>query len=285
MGSLSNAGATLIMNHLFNAAQSVGSTVYLALCTGTYTPATADGYTGASCSEVANANGYARKAISFGAASARRITQDAQVDFDTASGSWGTVTHWVIVTSATYGAGTVLAHGDFTASFSPVTGNTPRVASGQVYVEITAISGYGLTTWAANGVLGHFFDATAFTSTAGNTFLALLNAVCSDAATTMAGQTEVSGTNYARKEVNENGGASPTWTTVTNGVLSNQHDTTFATPGSGGWTQLVAVAIVDALSGTSANVIAYDNTNVVDQTPASGDTVQFLAGDFDISLA
>jgi hypothetical protein len=234
---------------------------------------------------VANANGYARKAISFGAPASRRVTQDAQVDFDTASGAWGTVRGWVIVDSGTWGAGNVLAHGSFSAEFSPVLGNTPRIASGQVYIEITASSGAGLTTWAANGVLGHLFDATAFTSTAGNTFLALLNVDSSDAATTMAGQTEVTGTSYARKEVNENGGASPAWTTVSAGALSNGATATFATPGSGGWTQVTAVAIVDAVSGTSANVIAYDNTNIVPQTPAAGDTVQFASGDFDISLS
>jgi hypothetical protein len=281
MGSLSDYAENRILNHLFNASQAVGSTVYIALCTANPT----DASTGASCSEVANSNGYARKAISFGAASARRITQDAQVDFDTASGSWGTVLGWVLVDSGTHSAGNVLAYGDFSASFAPVSGNTPRIASGQVYVEITASSGAGLTTWAANGILGHLFDATAFTSTAGNTFLALLNATCSDAATTMAGQTEVTGTSYARKEVNENGGASPAWTTVSAGALSNGATATFATPGSGGWSQVVGVAIVDAASGTSANVIAYDNANVVDQTPAAGDTVQFASGDFDVSLS
>lgn len=281
MGSLSDYAENALLGHVLNTAYTRPTAVYIGLCTADPT----DAATGASCNEVANANGYARKAISFGAASTRRITQDAQVDFDTATGSWGTVTHWVITDSITYGAGNVLAHGQFTSSFAPVLGNTPRIASGQVYVEFTAHSGYGLTTYCANGLLGHMFDNTLFTSTAGSTYLALLNATCSDAATTMAGQTEVSGTNYARKQVNINGGSSPTWTTVSGGAASNTHAITFATPGSGGWTQLVAVAIVDALSGTRANVLAYDNTNIVDQTPANGDTVQFPVGDFDISIA
>lgn len=126
------------------------------------------------------------------------------------------------------------------------------------------------------------FDNILWTSPAGNTFLALLNAVCSDAATTMAGQTEVSGTNYARKEVNEAGGASPAWSSASGGALSNVQDATFVNPG-GTWTQMVAVAIVDAVSGTSANVLWYDN-NIVDQVAVSGDVVQFLAGDFDIIM-
>lgn len=280
MGSLTDYAENRALNHIFNASQSVGSTVYLVLCTADPT----DAATGASCSEVANANNYARKAITFGAASSRRVTQNAQVDFNMASGPWGTISHWAISDSATWGAGNILAHGAFTSSFSPVSGNTPRIASGQVWIEIQATAGYGFTTYTVHKILEHFFRAIAFTSTAGNTFLALLNAVCSDAATTMAGQTECSGTNYARREINENGGSNPTWGAVAGGAITNLHDAVFATPG-GAWTQVVAVAVVDASSGTSANVLMYDNTNIVDQTPASGDTVQFSAGDFDVSLS
>lgn len=281
MGSLSDYAENALLGHVLNAAYTSPATVYLVLCTADPT----DAATGASCNEVANSGAYARKAISFGAASARRITQDAQVDFDTATGSWGTITHWAIADSGTYGAGNILAHGQFSASFAPVTGNTPRVASGQVYIEFTAHSGYGFTTYCANALLALMFDNTAFTSTAGNTFIALLNATCSDAATTMAGQTEVSGTNYARVEVNQNGGSSPAWSTVSGGAASNGATVSFASPGSGGWTQVVGMAIVDAVSGTSANVLMYDNANIVDQTPAQGDTVQFPSGDIDISLS
>lgn len=278
MGSLSDYAENALLNHMFNSAYTRPTTVYMALCTADPT----DAATGASCNEVANANNYTRKAISFGSPSARRITQDANVDFNSATGSWGTVTHWVITDSATWGAGNVLAHGQFSSSFTPVSGNAPRITSGQVYIEFSASGIGGLTTYAANALLGHMFDNTLFTSPAGNTFLALLNTTCSDAATTMAGQTEVSGTNYARKEVNENGGASPAWTSASGGALSNGADVTFATPG-GAWTQVVAVAIVDALSGTSANVLWFDNS-IVDQTPQSGDIIQFLSGDFDVAM-
>ena len=49
--------------------------------------------------------------------------------------------------------------------------------------------------------------------------------------------------------------------------------------------QVVSVAIVTAATGTSGLVLGYDNTNVVDQTPAAGDTVQFATGAFDVSLS
>jgi len=53
MGSLTDFGENFFLNHTFNSSQSAPATVYLVLCTGASTGA--DGYTGASCSEVANA--------------------------------------------------------------------------------------------------------------------------------------------------------------------------------------------------------------------------------------
>ena len=146
MGSLSNYSENALLGHLFTSAYTAPAGIYLALLTAD--PTSGDG---ASITEAANANGYARTAISFGAASARRVTQDALLTFPAASGSWGTITHWALTDSATYGAGNVLAHGAFSSSFSPVAGNTPKVAAGQVYVEITASSGAGFTTATALG--------------------------------------------------------------------------------------------------------------------------------------
>lgn len=281
MGSLSNYAENALLGHIFTSAYTSPATVYLALLTAD--PTASDGDT---ITEVVNSGNYARTAISFGAAASRRITQDALVTFPTASGSWGTVTHWAITDSGTYGAGNVLAHGAFTSSFAPVSGNTPKVASAQVYVEIQATAGgAGFTDATVNSLLGLMFDNTAYSSPAGNTFIALLNATCSDAATTMAGQTEVSGTSYARVEVHESGSASsPRWTAVSGGATSNNAAIDYGTVGAGGWTNIVACAITTAL--TAGNVIAYDNTNVVDQTSvAAGDTVSFATGAFDISLS
>ncbi len=281
MGSLTDYAELKWLDHLFNAAYTPAPAVYLVLCTADPT----DAATGASCNEVADANAYSRKAISFGAAVSRKVTQNAQVAFDQATGPWGTVTHWAIADNGTHGAGNILATGAFTSPFAPVFGNTPSVASGDIYVEINASSGAGFTTACVHNLLNLMFRNVAYTSPAGNTFLALLNAVCADANATMADCTEVSGTNYARKEVNPNGGASPAWTIAAAGALDNAAAITFATPGAGGWTQTVGVAIVDALTSTGANVLAYDNDNIVDQTPAENDTVQFAAGALDVSLS
>jgi hypothetical protein len=96
--------------------------------------------------------------------------------------------------------------------------------------------------------------------------------------------TEVTGTSYARTEVNPNGGSSPTWDLSSGGNVDNTHDITLPSPGASDWDEIVAMAIVDAVSG-AANVLAYDNTNIVDQTPSSGDTIKFVAGALDITLS
>ena len=280
MGSLSNYSENALLGHLFTSAYTAPAGIYLALLTAD--PTAGDG---ASITEAANANSYARTAISFGAASARRVTQDALLTFPAASGSWGTITHWALTDSATYGAGNVLAHGAFSSSFSPVAGNTPKVAAGQVYVEITASSGAGFTTATANALLDLMFNGTAFASPAGSTYIALLNATASDT-TTLATMTECAGTAYAREEIHESGSASsPRWEAITTGATQNNAAIDFGTVGAGGWTQVVATAIVTAATGTSGLLLGYDNTNVVDQTPAAGDTVQFATGAFDVSLS
>ena len=279
MGSLSNFAENAFMNHIFGTAYSRPATVYLALCTAD----PGEAATGASMNEVANSNGYTRKALTFGAASARRITQSGGVTFDQASGSWGTVTHWAIVDSATHGAGNVLAYGSFTTGFAVVSGNTPSVASGQIYIEISASSGEGFTTQLCNSLLDMMFRNQAYAQPA--TYIALLDGVGADADTTLttAGK-EVSGTNYARVLVNKAGGSSPAWEAVSGGVTQNAAAVNWPTVGSGGWSQVVGLAIVDGGTLNAGNVLMYDNDQVVDQTPAAGDTVTVPAGALDVSL-
>ena len=64
MGSFSNYLEDELVDHICNAAYTPPAAVYVALATADPT----DAGTGASMSEVANTNGYARTAITFGAA-------------------------------------------------------------------------------------------------------------------------------------------------------------------------------------------------------------------------
>jgi hypothetical protein len=270
MGSLSDYAENRVVAHLTLTAYTPAATIYLALCTADPT----DAGTGASMNEAANSGSYARTAITFGAASSRRVTQNATVTFPTASGSWGTITHWAIVDSATHGAGNMLAHGSFSTSKSIVTGNTPSVASGQVYVEITAST--GLANYAANGFLDRMFRNQAFTVSAN--YVGLWTATLADASTgATAG--EVSGGSYARVQVNADGGAAPSWSTASGGAVTNDEDITFPTA-TGSWGTITTAALLDASS--TGNLLVYDN-GVTDQAVTTDDVVELAAGDFDLS--
>jgi hypothetical protein len=267
MGSLSNYLELELLDHCFNAAYTPAATVYLALCTGDPT----DAGTGASMNEVANSGSYARTAITFGAAASRRVTQSGAVTFPAATGSWGTVSYWAILDGNTHGAGNMLAYGAFGTAKSIVSGNTPTVTDATVYVEFSAGE---IATYLANKLLDLAFRNTAYSKP--DTYLGLVTTTSSD---TAAG-TEVSGNNYSRKQVNINGGSSPTWDVAASGALANTHTITFATP-SGSWGTVVGVVIFDA--STSGNMLAYDN-GVADQAVTTDDTVQFAVGAFDVSL-
>lgn len=268
MGSLTNYGENALLGHLFASAYTPVATLYLALCTADPT----DAATGASMNEVANSGSYARTAITLGAASSRRVTQSGGVTFPTATGSWGTSTHWAIVDTNTYGSGNVLAHGAWGTGKSIVTGNTPSVASGEVYVEISA--GYMLTA-TANTALDFMFRNQAWSQP--DTYVGLVTSTSSDSA---AG-TEVSGGSYARVLVNKASGSSPAWAAVSGGATSNANDIDFPTA-TGSWGTVVGMVIYDA--STSGNAMLYDN-GVTDQAVESADPVSFATGDLDVSCS
>jgi hypothetical protein len=275
-GALSAYADGVWMNHIFGTAYTPVSTVYLALSTSA---SLTNAATGASMSEVANSNGYAREAITFGAASARAITQNATVTFPQASGSWGTVQGWCIVDSGTYGSGNVLAFGQFTASFSPVSGNIASIASGQVVVSVNSSSNSrGWTTYLADKMLGLMFADTAYSQPA--TYVVIENTAATDASTTCTG--EVTGTGYSRTLVNKVGGSSPAWGTISSGDSSNANAISWSCGSA--WTQINGVAICDASS--SGNTLMYDSntTDVPQQTPPSGDTVQFATSALAVSM-
>ena len=271
MGTLSDFAENAVVKHLTReAAYSPAATIYLALCTGDPT----DTGTGASMNEVSNGNNYARTAVTLGAASSRRVTQSGTVTFPQASGSWGTISHWAIVTSGTYGSGDLLASGSLSVNKFVVNGNTPSVASSEVWVEITAST--GLSTYAANAMLDRMFRNQAFTIAAN--YLGVATATLSDE-TTGSTVTEPSGNNYSRLAINASGGAQPSWAAASGNSVTNANAWIMPTP-SGSWGTVVAGFIVDASS--AGNILMYDN-GVTDQAVASGDTVQYGSSAFSFS--
>lgn len=127
MSALSDYLENELLDHVLrNSSYTSPSAVYAAL----FTTATADAGTG---TEVSNSNAYARTALTFGsAASGGSISNTADTDFTTATGSWGTVTHMAIVDSATYGGGNFLFHGALDASKAVGDGDTFTLPSGNV---------------------------------------------------------------------------------------------------------------------------------------------------------
>jgi hypothetical protein len=77
-------------------------------------------------------NNYTRKAITFASASGGSISSNAAVEFNAATGSWGTISHWGIWDAAT--SGNLLYHGAFTTGKAIGSGDILKVASGSLTI-------------------------------------------------------------------------------------------------------------------------------------------------------
>ena len=260
--SLTNYAEDLFLMHIFVSAQTAPSAWYLAFHKADPT----EFGTGTECS----GGGYARTAITFAAASGRTITQTGDVDFPSASGSWGTITHYSIWDAQT--VGNMLAYGALSTSKSVTTGNQPTVADGQVVITVN--SG-GCSTYLATIMLDWLFRNQAYSKP--NTYLALctVTVVDADTGSTITEPTVSSTTNYDRVEVTD-------WENVSSGGINitNDFDIVFGPP-LDAWGNIIDLAIADA--ATVGNLLIYSNA-AFDEFPDNGDVVQFAAGALDITL-
>lgn len=112
---------------------------------------------------------------------------------------------------------------------------------------------------------------------AGSVWLALLTALPSDTTLTMAGVTEYAATGYAR-QVFGPGSA----TAAEPSVISNAGIITFGPFTAGTGATVTHAAICDAVSGTTANIIA-TVALTASRTPATGDSLQAAIGAFTFS--
>lgn len=106
------------------ASTSAPSAVYLGLSTGSM----GDDNSGTELT----GNNYSRKAITFASASSGSIASNAAVEFNAASGSWGTVSHWAIYDASS--GGNQLFHGSFTVAKAIGSGDILKVASGSLTI-------------------------------------------------------------------------------------------------------------------------------------------------------
>ncbi len=127
MSAMSDYLENEILDHILGTgAYTMPATVYVGLSTGSFN----DDNSGTELT----GNNYARKAITFGAAASGTASNSAAVEFNAATGSWGTVSHFGLFDAST--AGNLLIHGALTASKVIETGDILKIAIGDM--DITA---------------------------------------------------------------------------------------------------------------------------------------------------
>lgn len=127
MSAMSDYLENEILDHILGTgAYTMPAGVYVGLSTGSFN----DDNSGTELT----GNGYARVAITFGAAASAVASNNAAVEFPAASGSWGTVSHFGLFDAAS--AGNLLIHGALTASKVIDTGDILKIATGDM--DITA---------------------------------------------------------------------------------------------------------------------------------------------------
>jgi hypothetical protein len=127
MSAMSDYLENEILDHILGTgAYTMPATVYVGLSTGSFN----DDNSGTELT----GNNYAREAITFGAAASGTASNSAAVEFNAATGSWGTVSHFGLFDAST--AGNLLIHGALTASKVIETGDILKIAIGDM--DITA---------------------------------------------------------------------------------------------------------------------------------------------------
>jgi len=125
--SFTNFLETEILDHVFaGAAYTAPSTKYLALFT-----AIADGEAG-SVTELSG-SAYARQTVAF-TTSGNTTSNNAAVEFPTATGSWGTVTHVGVYDASS--SGNLMAYATLSSSKAIATGDVFRVPSGDLDITL-----------------------------------------------------------------------------------------------------------------------------------------------------
>ena len=117
-----------ILDHIFGNGAYSAPTVHVGLFTAA--PSDAGGGT-----EVSG-NSYARvnASVLFGAASGTAIANDGAITFPTATGSWGTITHFGVFDAST--AGNLLVWGAVTPNKAVGDGDTASFATGELDVTL-----------------------------------------------------------------------------------------------------------------------------------------------------
>lgn len=130
-GNLSNYAENKILDHTVGKASWTAPTVYVAL----YTLAPNDSTSGTEVSTVGTA--YARQqvpAADWDSAANGTITTNADIQFPTATASWGTVLAAALVDAAT--GGNIIWYGSLTSNKTVDTGDTFKITAGNLTLQL-----------------------------------------------------------------------------------------------------------------------------------------------------
>lgn len=129
MGSFSNYLEVELLDHVFKTtAYTVPTNIYVALSTADPTDS------GGSIAEPSG-NNYARTVCNtWDAAASGATANTGAVTFPTASGSWGTITHFALYDAST--SGNMLVHGSLAASKAIGNGDTASFAAGAIDITL-----------------------------------------------------------------------------------------------------------------------------------------------------
>lgn len=128
MSSFSNYAETAVLNHFFKGTTySQPTNLYVALSTA---DPTEDG------SGLAEPSGgsYARVAFNTWTISGNQASNNGAITFTTATGAWGTITHFAIYDAST--GGNMIAYGPATPNQAIVSGNTASFPDGQLVATL-----------------------------------------------------------------------------------------------------------------------------------------------------
>ena len=127
MSEMSNYLENGLLNTvLCNTSYTSPATVYV----GLYTTDPGEGNTGTECT----GSGYARKSATFGSPSNGVCTNSASVEFDQATGSWGTISHMGLLDAIT--SGNLLFYTNITTSKTIESGDIFKFAAGDISVTL-----------------------------------------------------------------------------------------------------------------------------------------------------
>lgn len=128
-GSFSDYLEDALLKHVFtNTSYTSPSSLYVAL----YTTAPSDAGGGTELT----GDGYARKAVSFSVSGTTTLaTNSAAVEFDAATGSWGTIVAVGVFDAST--SGNLLAWSDLATSKTISTGDILRIPSGELDITLS----------------------------------------------------------------------------------------------------------------------------------------------------